>query len=97
MECLRHSLHYAPSHMRDMPLIALANILHRSGLYNDAIIAANSALEISPSLVVTHFTLANIYASMKDFEKAKQFYIVSMPYILRCWIKLHTFYIDEIV
>ena len=83
--------------MRDMPLIALANILHRSGLYNDAIIAANSALEISPSLVVTHFTLANIYASMKDFEKAKQFYIVSMPYILRCWIKLHTFYIDEIV
>jgi len=78
VECLRHSLHYAPSHMRDMPLIALANILHRSGLYNDAIIAANSALEISPSLVVTHFTLANIYASMKDFEKAKQFYISTL-------------------
>jgi len=78
VECLRHSLHFAPTQMRDMPLIALANILHRSGLYNDAIIAANSALEISPSLVVTHFTLANIYASKMDFEKAKLFYISTL-------------------
>ena len=48
-----------------------------SGLYNDAIIAANMALEISPSFVVSHFTLANIYTSKKDLEKAKLFYVVS--------------------
>ena len=47
------------------------------GLYNDAIIAANMALEISPSFVVSHFTLANIYTSKKDLEKAKLFYVVS--------------------
>ena len=35
------------------------------------------ALEISPSFVVSHFTLANIYTSKKDLEKAKLFYVVS--------------------
>ena len=47
------------------------------GLYNDAIIAANMALEISPSFVVSHFTMANIYTSKNDLEKAKLFYLVS--------------------
>ena len=61
--CLRHSLYYAPHHMKDIPLVSLANILHRAGLYNDAIIVTNQALEISPSLVVIHFTMANIYVS----------------------------------
>ena len=31
----------------------------------------------SPTFVVSHFTLGNIYSSKKDFEKAKLFYIVS--------------------
>ena len=94
LNCIRHSLYYAPNDMRDIPLISLANVMHRSGtmmysrelssypllylgLYNDAIIAANMALEISPSFVVSHFTLANIYTSKKDLEKAKLFYVVS--------------------
>ena len=46
------------------------------GLYNDAIIAANMALEISPTFVVSHFTMANIYTSKNDLEKAKLFYLV---------------------
>ncbi|MPC19664.1 Tetratricopeptide repeat protein 17 [Portunus trituberculatus] len=29
VDCLRHTLHYAPRHMKDIPLISLANILHR--------------------------------------------------------------------
>ena len=77
LDCLRHALYHAPLDMRDTPLVGLANIMHRAGLYNDAIIAANLALEISPRVVVTHFTLANIYASKVDWEKAKLFYIVS--------------------
>ena len=77
LDCLRHALYYAPLDMRDTPLVGLANIMHRAGLYNDALIAANLALEISPRVVVTHFTLANIYASKIDLEKAKLFYIVS--------------------
>ena len=63
VNCLRHSLYYAPYKMRDVPLISLANIFHRAGLYNDALIATNQALEISPKLVVLHFTMANIYLS----------------------------------
>lgn len=63
VNCLRHALYHAPRPMKDIPLISLANILHRAGLYNDALIATNMALEISPKFVVIHFTMANIYAS----------------------------------
>jgi len=78
INCVRHSLFYAPNNMRDIPLISLANIMHRSGLFNDAIIATNMALEISPTFVVSHFTMANIYTSKRDMEKAKQFYLSTL-------------------
>ena len=68
VQCLRHSLYYAPRTMKDIPLVSLANILHRAGLYNDALIATNMALEISPKFVVTHFTMANIYVSKVIFK-----------------------------
>lgn len=74
VDCLRHSLHHAPRHMKDIPLISLANILHRAGLYNNALVVANMALEISPKFVVIHFTMANIYAAKGDLEKAVAFY-----------------------
>lgn len=35
----------------------------RAGLYNNALVVANMALEISPKFVVIHFTMANIYAA----------------------------------
>ncbi|KAG1652458.1 Tetratricopeptide repeat protein 17 [Nymphon striatum] len=74
VNCLRHALHFAPRHMRDIPLVSLANVLHRAGLHNDAIITTNMALEISPRFVVIHFTMANIYAAKGDFLLAKVFY-----------------------
>lgn len=52
---------------QDVPLVALANVLHRSKLYNDAVIVNNMALDISPNLVVIHFTMANIYAAKVSF------------------------------
>ena len=78
IKCLRHSLFYSPKDMRDIPLISLANVLHRAGLYNDALIVANAALEISPKFVVVHFTIANIYASMGDYDKAATFYLSTL-------------------
>ena len=80
LDCLSHALYHAPLEMRDTPLVGLANVMHRAGLHNDALIAANLALEISPRVVVTHFTIANIYSSKIDWEKAKLFYIVSLFY-----------------
>ena len=74
--CLRHALYHAPSSMRDVPLNSLANVFHRSGLYNDAIIVANLALEISPDMVINHFTMATIYESKGEISVAKTFYLV---------------------
>ncbi|GAB6030863.1 Tetratricopeptide repeat protein 17 [Chamberlinius hualienensis] len=72
--CLREALHYAPREMRDIPLVSLANIFHRAGLLNNALVVANMALEISPKVVVIHFTLANIFAARDNMVQAKAFY-----------------------
>jgi len=37
--------------------------LYRAGFFNDALVSAYMALEISPTFVVIHFTVANIHAS----------------------------------
>ncbi|CAG0917503.1 unnamed protein product [Notodromas monacha] len=74
VNCLRISLHHAPWRFRDMPLISLANVLHRSNLHNDSLIVANMALGVSPSSVPIHFTMANIYVQMKAYNLAFDFY-----------------------
>lgn len=74
IDCLRQALHYAPYHMKDVPLISLANIFHNAKLWNDAIIVASMAVEIAPHFVVNHFTLANVYVAMEEFEKAMRWY-----------------------
>ncbi|KFV13218.1 Tetratricopeptide repeat protein 17, partial [Tauraco erythrolophus] len=74
IDCLRQALHYAPHHMKDVPLISLANIFHNAKLWNDAIIVASMAVEIAPHFVVNHFTLANVYVAMEEFEKAMKWY-----------------------
>ncbi|XP_069077910.1 tetratricopeptide repeat protein 17 [Pleurodeles waltl] len=74
IDCLRQALHYAPHSMKDVPLISLANIFHNARLWNDAIIVATMAVEVAPHFVVNHFTLANVYVAMEEFEKAMQWY-----------------------
>ncbi|XP_068117922.1 tetratricopeptide repeat protein 17 [Hyperolius riggenbachi] len=74
IDCLRQALHHAPHHMKDVPLISLANIFHNAKLWNDAIIVATMAVEIAPHFVVNHFTLANVYVAMEEFEKAMRWY-----------------------
>uniref|UniRef100_A0AAF5CPU1 Neurotransmitter-gated ion-channel ligand-binding domain-containing protein n=1 Tax=Strongyloides stercoralis TaxID=6248 RepID=A0AAF5CPU1_STRER len=74
VKCLRHSLKNAPANMRDVALINMANIYHQAGFYHSALYAGGRALEISPELVAIHFTLANIYASMGDNDRALKFY-----------------------
>lgn len=48
-------------------MISVANILHRSGYLNDAIVATNMALDVPVKLVVSHFTMANLYAAKASF------------------------------
>ncbi|CAB3396616.1 unnamed protein product [Caenorhabditis bovis] len=74
MTCLRCALHNTPPNMRDVALVSLANICHQAGLLNSALISAGAALTTSPRLVAIHFTLANIYASLGDYQRALNFY-----------------------
>ena len=47
---------------KDVALISLANVLHRSRYSNEAAIVVHAALDVSKELNVNHFTLGNIYA-----------------------------------
>lgn len=48
---------------QDIALLSLANMLHQTTLYDDALLVTNMAMEASPRLVALHFTVANIYAA----------------------------------
>ncbi|KAJ7994617.1 hypothetical protein DPEC_G00251340 [Dallia pectoralis] len=74
IDCLRQALNYAPHHMKDVPLISLANIFQNARLWDDALTVARMAVEIAPHFVVNHFTLANVYVAMEEFEKAMHWY-----------------------
>lgn len=74
IDCLRQALNYAPHHMKDVPLISLANIFQNARLWEDALTVARMAVEIAPHFVVNHFTLANVYIAMEEFEKAMCWY-----------------------
>ncbi|XP_068613276.1 tetratricopeptide repeat protein 17 [Brachionichthys hirsutus] len=74
IDCLRQALHYAPHHTKDVPLISLANIFQNARLWDDALTVARMAVEIAPHFVVNHFTLANVYITMEEFEEAMVWY-----------------------
>ncbi|KAL1007648.1 hypothetical protein UPYG_G00089480 [Umbra pygmaea] len=74
IDCLRQALNYAPHRMKDVPLISLANIFQNARLWDDALTVARMAVEIAPHFVVNHFTLANVYIAMEEFEKAMHWY-----------------------
>uniref|UniRef100_A0A8D3A946 Tetratricopeptide repeat domain 17 n=1 Tax=Scophthalmus maximus TaxID=52904 RepID=A0A8D3A946_SCOMX len=74
IDCLRQALNYAPHNMKDVPLISLANIFQNARLWEDALTVARMAVEIAPHFVVNHFTLANVYIAMEEFEKAMRWY-----------------------
>lgn len=74
IDCLRLSLTTAPKNTKDTALISIANIFHRSGYINDAIVATNLALDNANKVPVSHFTMANLYAVKGQWDKATMFY-----------------------
>ena len=46
IECLRRAIHYAPDKTADVGFVGLANVLHRVGYLNEAVIAVRAALDI---------------------------------------------------
>uniref|UniRef100_A0A5S6R189 Tetratricopeptide repeat protein 17 n=1 Tax=Trichuris muris TaxID=70415 RepID=A0A5S6R189_TRIMR len=78
IDCLRHSIAYAPVGVKDIGLISLANIYERNGWLRSALIVGGVTLRLSPKLVIVHFALANIYAALGDVERALKFYSSTM-------------------
>ncbi|XP_052798048.1 tetratricopeptide repeat protein 17-like isoform X3 [Mya arenaria] len=74
LNCLRVAMYTSPIQTKDMALLSIANILHRSGYVNDAIVAASHAMDLSPNLVVGHFNMANLYAAKEQWDDAAMFY-----------------------
>ncbi|KAI6187039.1 Tetratricopeptide repeat protein 17 [Aphelenchoides besseyi] len=73
--CLRHSLANAPNDMKEIAAISLANVYHQAGFLNSALLSADYALRASnETIVAVHFTLANIYTSLNNYELANRFY-----------------------
>ena len=48
---------------QDTIFISVANVLHRAGYINDAIMTMSYALQSSRDVVVSQFTMANLYAA----------------------------------
>ena len=46
IECLRRAIHYAPDKTADVGFVGLANVLHRVGYLNEAVISVRAALDI---------------------------------------------------
>ena len=63
INCLRMALMNASLNNKHIPLLSLANILHKAGSINDALEIALAALESSPETVVIHFSIGNMYAA----------------------------------
>ncbi|KAK2174533.1 hypothetical protein NP493_797g01042 [Ridgeia piscesae] len=68
IECVRRALHFSPRWQKDVALVSLANVLHRSHFSNEAAIVMHAALDVSHDLNVNHFTLGNIYANKHGRE-----------------------------
>lgn len=74
LECLRVALAYAPDSAKDTIFISVANVLHRAGYVNDAIMTMSYALQSSRDVVVSQFTMANLYAAKEQWSMATMFY-----------------------
>ena len=62
--------------LQDTVLLGIANILHHAGYINDAIVVMTYALKTSKDVVVSQFTLANLYAAKVNVCFLTQFQAV---------------------
>lgn len=67
IECSRRAIHFSPTEFRDVALVGLANILHRSHYTVNASVVLENALKISDVSVI-HFALGCIYATLGEHE-----------------------------
>uniref|UniRef100_A0A3Q3MJ49 Tetratricopeptide repeat domain 17 n=1 Tax=Mastacembelus armatus TaxID=205130 RepID=A0A3Q3MJ49_9TELE len=71
IDCLRQALNYAPHHMKDVPLISLANIFQNARLWEDALTVA-PMVTAKMKFSITVRSLFVVF--VEEFEKAMHWY-----------------------
>ncbi|XP_046978684.1 tetratricopeptide repeat protein 17 [Vanessa cardui] len=74
IECSRRALHYVPRVFKDVALGSLGMVLHRCSKTNDAIVVLNAAVEHDPKNYVSHFSIANAYTVIGEFNTSLKYY-----------------------
>ncbi|CAB3228683.1 unnamed protein product [Arctia plantaginis] len=70
MECSRRAVHYAPREYKDIALLSMGLILHRSKMTEDAVIVLGAATDHDPQCPINHFVMANALAVLGDFNSS---------------------------
>ena len=65
IECLRRAFYHSPADHKDLALLNLGNVLHRSLHSVDAITVVQMAIQIAPKNALSHFTMGNILAALE--------------------------------
>ncbi len=65
MECLRRGIDLAQLENRDVGYIGLANVLHRHGYLEDALITARAALDIRHISVRARYTVIHLHDNIE--------------------------------
>ncbi|KAJ8727164.1 hypothetical protein PYW08_015561 [Mythimna loreyi] len=70
IECSRRAVHYAPREYKDIALLSMGLILHRSKVSEDAVIVLGAAVDHDHHCPINHFILANAFAVVGDFNSS---------------------------
>ncbi|CAG9091497.1 unnamed protein product [Plutella xylostella] len=70
VECSRRAVHYAPRVYKDIALLSMGTIFHRSKKPEDALIVLSAAVDHAPHVAVNHFMLGSAYAVAGDFNNS---------------------------
>eukprot|EP00045_Choanoeca_perplexa_P015726 m.202248 g.202248 ORF g.202248 m.202248 type:complete len:1413 (+) comp17063_c0_seq1:158-4396(+) len=65
IECLRRAFYHSPSDHKDVALLGLGSVLHRSLHSVDAITVVQMAIQLAPKKAVSHFTMATVLAALE--------------------------------
>ena len=67
IECSKRAFHYSPGKYKDIPLLNMANVLHKHGYTKNATSLLKKALKYrnDKSAAIHHFTLGNFFATME--------------------------------
>ncbi|XP_073998255.1 tetratricopeptide repeat protein 17 isoform X2 [Rhodnius prolixus] len=74
LDCIKRSLHFAPRHFKDVPMLNLGVMLQRAQCTAEAAILLHSVIDHAPLKPKGHFLLANVYTSLGNYNRSIAYY-----------------------